>query len=372
VTNEIPPERRCPICGDLNLNPHADSLCPEHYLGDAPEITPVDKPHADIPNHPSRVEEARAIAGDEVDALASGSITTHEHELLDQFESGRLPSRDGEVGSESDEQTDESFLAAAMGDSGAAKAYRRDDVDVDRQQQQPTSRSTGGVGMPTGTLPLGQLDAIAPEERRRAARTRGLDWPTTEQARDQLQETINEDHRVVDAPTSLGKTHTVASTRWGARDDLTGNRPVVHLLETRDARDEAVEIAEEHGSEYTVLQSRHEACPVAAGDYDPPSDRDAADELDYEPITIEGEPASRSRSRANQPRSGSIRCATAGASRSRPHTATSRITTARVESSPAVQATLTPTRRRRTSSTSPRSAQRSHSGIAIARVTTPW
>lgn len=303
MTDGIPPERRCPICGSLNVNPHADSLCPEHYPGDAPEVTPVDELNADIPNHPSRVEEARAIAGDETDVIASGSITTHEHELLDQFESGRLSSRDGETaardgqntGGESDEQTDDSFLAAAMGDSEAAEAYRRDDVDVEHHQ--PTSTSTGGVGIPTGTLPLGQLDAIAPEERRRAARKRGLDWPTTDQARDQLQETINEvlrneDHRVVDAPTSLGKTHTVASTRWGARDDLTGNRPVIHLLETRDARDEAVEVAEEHGGDYMVLQSRHEACSVAAGDYDPPSDRDAADELDYEPITIEGEPAS--------------------------------------------------------------------------------
>jgi hypothetical protein len=147
------------------------------------------------------------------------------------------------VGSESDEQTDESFLAAAMGDSEAVKAYRRDDVDVDRQQQQPTSRSTGGVGIPTGTLPLARLDTITPEERRRAARKRGLDWPTTEQA-----------------------------------------------------RDEAVEIAEEHGSEYTVLRSRHEACPVAAGNYDPPSDRDAEEELEYEQISSGASPSNPSSS----------------------------------------------------------------------------
>jgi hypothetical protein len=303
VTDEVPTDRRCPICGDLAVNPHPDSLCAEHYPGDAPPVTPVDKLNADISNQALRVEEARAIAGDEDGDFASGSITTYEHELLDRFESGRLSSRDGDVAArdgqntadESDEHTDESFLAAAMGDSEAAEAYRRDDVDVEHHRS--TSTSTSGVGMPTGTLPLGQLDAIAPEERRRAARKRGLDWPTTDEARNQLQETINEvlrneDHRVVDAPTSLGKTHTVASTRWGARNDLTGDRPVIHLLETRDARDEAVEVAEEHGGDYMVLQSRHEACPVAAGDYDPPSDRNAEDELEYDPITIGGEPAS--------------------------------------------------------------------------------
>ncbi|WP_254528477.1 hypothetical protein [Natrinema gelatinilyticum] len=34
-----------------------------------------------------------------------------------------------------------------------------------------------------------------------------------------------EDDRVVDAPTALGKSYTTASTRWGARDDITGGRP---------------------------------------------------------------------------------------------------------------------------------------------------
>jgi len=149
---------------------------------------------------------------------------------------------------------------------------------------------------PTCTLPLQQLDALSPQDRRRAARKRGLDWPTTDAARDELSDTIteiirHEDDRVVDAPTALGKTHTVATTRWGARDDITDGRPVVHLLETRDARDEAIEAAAEEGGQFHVLRGRHEACPVAAGDHDPQEVHECDDE-DRQVVTVDGEPAS--------------------------------------------------------------------------------
>jgi len=148
-------------------------------------------------------------------------------------------------------------------------------------------------GEPTSALPLAQLEALPHDERRRAAKKRGLDWPSTGDARDQLLETIkqamrHEDETVVDAPTSLGKSHTIAATRWGVHDDVTGDRPVVHLSATRDARDEAADAAEEHGGEHFVLLSRHEACPVAAGDHDPRE----CQESDRQPITIDGEPAS--------------------------------------------------------------------------------
>ncbi|MFQ3295964.1 MAG: hypothetical protein ACI8VE_003056, partial [Natrialbaceae archaeon] len=44
LTDEIPPDRRCPICGDLNVNPQPDSLCPKHYPSDdPPEITLLDE-----------------------------------------------------------------------------------------------------------------------------------------------------------------------------------------------------------------------------------------------------------------------------------------------------------------------------------------
>lgn len=145
----------------------------------------------------------------------------------------------------------------------------------------------------TSALPLKQLDALRPEERRRAARKRGVSWPTTDGARDRLQNTIHEvmrheDDRIVDAPTALGKSYTVASTRWATLPDITGERPVVHLIETRDARDEAIANAQEHGGTFHVLRGRHEACPVAAGDYNPDDDADN----DRVEITIDDHPAS--------------------------------------------------------------------------------
>ncbi|SFS62735.1 hypothetical protein [Halostagnicola kamekurae] len=139
-------------------------------------------------------------------------------------------------------------------------------------------------GRAVSALPIAQLDALEPAERRRYAKERGLEWPSTDDAREELFETIaevirEEDDRIVDAPTSLGKSFTIASTRWGAREDITGDRPVVHLLETREARDEAVDVAEAHGGQYHVLLGRHEACPVCAGNHD-------------DEISIDDEPAS--------------------------------------------------------------------------------
>jgi hypothetical protein len=148
---------------------------------------------------------------------------------------------------------------------------------------------------PISTLLLRQLDRLSPDDRRRLAKQRGLEWPTTEQARDQLFDTIADvlrhgDARVVDAPTSLGKSYTIASTRWDAREDLTGGKSVIYLSKTCDAREEAVATAKSDGGQYFLLLSRDEACPVAAGEYDPPADGDV--EIDYTPITIEGQPAS--------------------------------------------------------------------------------
>ncbi|WP_216824801.1 hypothetical protein [Salinigranum rubrum] len=153
-------------------------------------------------------------------------------------------------------------------------------------------------GQPTSTLPLEHLDALPHAERRRAAKKRGLEWPTTREAREKLFATISnamrhEDETVVDAPTSLGKSHTIATTAWDSPqyETVTGEQPVVHLSATRDARDEAIEAADEAGVNYFALQSRHEACPVAAGDHDPQHVAEAADERIA--ITMRGTPASR-------------------------------------------------------------------------------
>ncbi|WP_435349736.1 hypothetical protein [Haloarchaeobius sp. HRN-SO-5] len=148
---------------------------------------------------------------------------------------------------------------------------------------------------PVSTLPLAQLDALDPSERRRYAKKRGLEWPTTREARDQLFETITQvmaegDDRVVDAPTSLGKSYTIATTAWDdpQYDAVTGGQPVVHLSKTRDARDEAIEAAHNAGLDPFVLRSRDEACPVARGDHDPEECR----ESDRQPVTMNGTPAS--------------------------------------------------------------------------------
>lgn len=60
-----------------------------------------------------------------------------------------------------------------------------------------------GDGEAMSALPLGQLDALPHDERRRAARKRGLDWPSTDEARERLSSTIkqamrHEDQTVVD------------------------------------------------------------------------------------------------------------------------------------------------------------------------------
>ncbi len=172
------------------------------------------------------------------------------------------------------------------------------ELGFDIPEYEPGTDSAGHHdGEATSVLPLGQLEALDPAERRRFAKKRGLDWPTTSEARDELFASIaevmrHEDDRVVDAPTSLGKSYTIASTDWSkpSLDDVTGNRQVVHLSKTRDARDENVETARDQLDEddWFVLKARHEACPVAAGDHDPDED----ESNDRPIVTLNGEPAS--------------------------------------------------------------------------------
>ena len=209
-----------------------------------------------------------------------------------------LLEKDAAVRVDDTDTGEDSGAALFMGGGGEDNPYEASYEEQEQRRREARTPEATGYARSASTLPLGQLDAICPAERRRAARKRGLDWPTTDEARDRLFDTIADvmrhgDDRVVDAPTALGKSGTIARTRWGAREDITDGKPVVHLSATRDARDEAIKAAQEWGGEHFVLQSRHEACPVAAGDYDPPSSNDVdRKDLDYEPITIRGVPAS--------------------------------------------------------------------------------
>jgi hypothetical protein len=141
-------------------------------------------------------------------------------------------------------------------------------------------------GKPIAAIPNSALDLLDEDERRRVARRRGSDVPSTEEARRRLEERVVEaitqnEEVVLDAPTALGKSHTVATKPWRGVDD----QPVVHLHATRDARDEAMEASRDANVKAKKLRGRRGACPVARGDYDPHDG-----ETDYEPITIDGTP----------------------------------------------------------------------------------
>jgi len=96
---------------------------------------------------------------------------------------------------------------------------------------------------------------------------------STQTARDKLEFYIhkalsNECHTLIDAPTSLGKTHTVATTEWRSYPDVTGGEPVVHLHATRKNRDNTADKSEQAGVESQTLKSGLDLCPVAEGEFD--------------------------------------------------------------------------------------------------------
>lgn len=148
-------------------------------------------------------------------------------------------------------------------------------------------------GETEAALPLARLDALDREEARRYARKHGVKWPTTREAREELRNRIVEtmyqsDMKVVDAPTALGKSYTVATEPWLRRSDITGDAPVIQFHETREARDQAAQASEEGGVQHATLLGRSEACPVAAGGHDPVEDGEGPDQI----ITMGGMAAS--------------------------------------------------------------------------------
>ena len=272
-----------PYCDEQRVNDHPDSLCEKHFSGDAPTgggqatIDGIDRAEG----HGSDAPEP----GDDADA--------GDRDLLAEARQVLEADPDADV-------VDPATAGVNAMDISAAAIMGGDSPLATDDQPGPSTDvpdASRGVATPTSVLPLAQLEALSAAARRRAARKRGLQWPDTDEVRDRLQETIfevirHEDKRVVDAPTSAGKSYAIDSTRWGARDDVSGDRPVVHLLPTRDARDEAAEVARDEGGEHFVFRARNEACPVAAGDYDPqPDDEDQDGDQDLE-LTIDGQPAS--------------------------------------------------------------------------------
>jgi len=103
---------------------------------------------------------------------------------------------------------------------------------------------------------------------------------STEDIREQLSDavfkSIEEQQNVVhQAPTSIGKTHLIATTQWSQYDEITGDQPVFHLLPTRKARDEAYQLNQQSDATGLKLRGRQDACGLAAGEYD--NDIDAPD-----------------------------------------------------------------------------------------------
>jgi len=167
-----------------------------------------------------------------------------------------------------------------------AEAYNQVlDVVAEEYGVDPGRRPVGdrdGEGVandPVSALPLERLDALGPEAGKRYARSRGYTWPSTEEARERLRNRIveamhHEEDVVIDAPTALGKSYTVATEPWLRRADVTDEQPVVQFSETREARDQAVMKTRSDGGTAAVLKGRREKCPVAAGLHDPADEDD--------------------------------------------------------------------------------------------------
>lgn len=96
----------------------------------------------------------------------------------------------------------------------------------------------------------------------------------TSEARDRLKDKLFSalragENTLIDAPTSLGKTYLIATTRWRDYPEITGGEPIVHIHQTKEARDNAVRQSRNAADvDSCVLRGRTDMCPVAAGDHD--------------------------------------------------------------------------------------------------------
>jgi len=129
-----------------------------------------------------------------------------------------------------------------------------------------------------------RLRALEWPRQKRYARNRGYDWPSTSEARTRLEDSIintvaHQDSKVIDAPTALGKSYTVATFPWLRHREVRNGSPVIHLHATKAARKEASQASKQAGLKSKQLRGRTEICPVCAGDFD-------------DSLTVNGEPAS--------------------------------------------------------------------------------
>jgi|GEM_PF-1027271 len=169
----------------------------------------------------------------------------------------------------------------------------REEFDLDPGRRPLNGEGGGEPVEPVPSIPFAMLSRPH-DEVVRYARKRGLEWPSTDAARDRLGEALREGFRdegytILDAPTGLGKTHEASATFWRQVDEaVTGGRPVVLFASTTDARDEARRMAREAGLDVKALLGYKEACEVAGGAFDP---ENVDEDDDREPRYIEGVPA---------------------------------------------------------------------------------
>ncbi|WP_458191022.1 hypothetical protein [Haladaptatus sp. NG-WS-4] len=157
----------------------------------------------------------------------------------------------------------------------------------------PEYESDGDCSDPLSQVPVTKFDAVDDGQRERVAASHDVEWPSTGEARDRLRDCLldtirNQEEVVLDAPTGLGKSYTVATEPWLNHADVTDEQPVVQFSPTRKARDAAAEHSDEaDGVSYAVLRGRKEKCTVAHGFHDP-----SEEETDMVDVTMNRTPAS--------------------------------------------------------------------------------
>jgi len=162
-------------------------------------------------------------AGDTVDLPAATAAPLLEKDAAEPLEDrcaslreARAVARDNPDVGVVDTETytvDEASAAAFMGGDSAFASDDGPDPSPDSSATETRYERT------VSALPIAQLDALPPEKRRRAARKRGLSWPTTDEARDQL----------FDTPPVIGTSHRSGHCRHVS----TGVNPLLGHAHTR-------------------------------------------------------------------------------------------------------------------------------------------